>query len=266
VSEHRYHEFHWLERGEGEPLVLLHGLVSRMDHWEEVLEALEDACRPMAVALPIFERALREPSIQELGLFVRDFLQALEIPRAVVGGNSLGGHVALQVALTFPSLVGGLVLTGSSGLFERSFTRGVPHRPSADYVRQKMEEVFFDSRMVTPEWVEAVREAATTPFSALRILHFARAAKRHNVEGRLFGIQVPTLLVWGCDDRITPPDVARRFRDLIPDAELVFLANCGHAPMLEQPEAFAEAVEHWLARSRRRRQRASLAMAAGSAR
>jgi 2-hydroxy-6-oxonona-2,4-dienedioate hydrolase len=228
-----------------------------MDHWEGVLEVLGDVCRPIAPALPILDSELRESSIPELVRFVRAFLDALEIPRAVIGGNSLGGHVALALALAEPARVSGLVLTGSSGLFERSFTRGVPRRPSSDYVRQKMEEVVFDSTLVTPEWVESVREIVTTPFSLLRVLRFARAARRHNVEARLAEIRLPTLLVWGRDDRITPPDVARRFLSLLPDARLVFLPACGHAPMLEQPEAFAATVEDWLLATRPCRHRAA---------
>jgi pimeloyl-ACP methyl ester carboxylesterase len=255
MSETGYREFHWLERGQGEPLVLLHGLMGRMDHWEGVLDSLGDVCRPIALALPTLDSGLREPSIRELSRYVHEFLQALEIPRAVIGGNSLGGHVALTLALDHPERVSGLVLAGSSGLFERSFTRGVPHRPSSAYVRQKMEEVVFDSTLVTPEWVESVHEIVTTPFSALRVLRFARAARRHNIEGRLTEIRVPTLLVWGRADRITPPGVAERFRLLMPDADLVLLPACGHAPMLEQPEAFAAAIEEWLMATRVRRDR-----------
>src|SRR5262249_43002283 len=135
MNERRYREFRWLERGTGEPVVLLHGLMSRPDHWECVLEGLSDVCRPIAPSLPIFDSALREPSIRELALFVRDFLDAIEIPRAVVGGNSLGGHVTLALALAHPERVSGLVLTGSSGLLERSSTGRVPHRPSPAYVR-----------------------------------------------------------------------------------------------------------------------------------
>ena len=160
----------------------------------------------------------------------------------MIGGNSLGGHVALEMALSHRDRVSGLILTGSSGLFERTFTRGVPHRPSEAYVRQKMEEIFFDPRLVTPEWVESVRRTVTTPASALRVLRFARAAKRHNIEDRLAAIDAPALLVWGRDDRITPPEVAERFQALLPDSHLTFLPRCGHAPMLEQPDAFNEAV------------------------
>lgn len=255
MSETRdvYPEFRWLERGEGEPVVLLHGLMGRMDHWEETLKALACACRPIALSLPILEQDMPEASIEEVGRYVVSFFDALDIPRAVVGGNSIGGHVALEMALSHRERVSGLILTGSSGLFERTFTRGVPHRPSEAYVRQKMEEIFFDPRLVTPEWVESVRRTVTTPASARRVLRFARAAKRHNIEGRLAGIDAPVLLVWGKDDRITPPEVAERFQALLPDSRLIFLPCCGHAPMLEQADAFNEAVAFWLMETRDQR-------------
>src|SRR4029077_21238897 len=103
------------------------------------------------------------------------------------------------------------------------------------YVRGKMEEVSWDSPLVTSDWVESVRQTVTDPATALRVIRFARAAKHENLEGRLHEIQAPTLIVWGEDDRITPPEVAERFRALIPDSRLTFLPRCGHAPMIEQP-------------------------------
>jgi pimeloyl-ACP methyl ester carboxylesterase len=239
-------ELCWLERGGGEAVVLFHGLMGEMDHWEPTLESLGEMCRAIAPSLPIFDRALGEVSVSELGRQMVRLLDALEIRHAVVGGNSLGGHVALDIALARPDRVSGVILTGSSGLFERGFTRNVPHVPTHDYVRSKMEEIFYDPSLVTPAWVEAVRRVVTTRATALRVLQFARAAKRENLETDLERIAVPTLLVWGKDDRITPPEVAERFHALIPDSELVFITNCGHAPMLERPEAFAEIVEEWL--------------------
>lgn len=245
--------FRWLERGEGEPVVLLHGLMGEMDHWERTLEALAGTCRAIALELPIFEPAHADVSVEALAEYVRGFMDALEISRAVVGGNSLGGHLALTLALTHSERVSGLILTGSSGLFERSFTRGVPHAPTTEYVRAKMEEIFYDPGLVTPEWVESVRRIVTTRRLALRVLHVARSAKRHNVEDRLGEIRVPTLAVWGKDDRITPLEVAERFRASIPDTELAVIANCGHAPMLEQPDIFNALVGDWLRETRPRR-------------
>ena len=253
MSEKGSPEFRWLERGEGEAVVLLHGLMGAMDHWDGVIEVLGDGYRAMAPSLPIFDPVLAETSIPELARHVVRLLEALEIEHAVVGGNSLGGHVAVEVALAHPDRVSGLILTGSSGLFERGFTRNVPHAPSAEYVRTKMEEVFYDPALVTPGWVEGVRRLVTTRATALRVLQFARAAKRHSVEGDLARVAVPTLLVWGKDDRITPVDVAERFHALIPESELVLLPNCGHAPMLEHPRIVGDIVKDWLAQTRPRR-------------
>jgi len=253
-------EFRWHERGEGEPVVLLHGLMGRADHWGTVLDELGDVCRPIALSLPIFDPRLGEVSVEALGRHVVRFLDALDLGRAVIGGNSLGGHVALAIALERPDRVSGLILTGSSGLLERTFTRSVPHRPSLEYVRARMEEVFHDPGFVTPAWVESVCELLTTRQSAVRVVRFARAAKRHRVEARLPGLRIPTLLVWGREDRITPPTVAERFLALLPDARLSYIGRCGHAPMLERPEAFADIVEGWLVATRARRERAVVAV------
>jgi pimeloyl-ACP methyl ester carboxylesterase len=245
--------FRWFERGEGEPVVLLHGLLGEPDHWAATLEALAARCRPMAPHLPILDPALAEPTIEGLTHYVGGFVDALELPPAVVGGNSLGGHLALELALRYPARVSGLILTGSSGLFERGFTRGVPHVPTTAIIREQMEAIFYDASLVTPSWVESVRRILTMRASALRVVQVARSAKRSSLEARLPEIRVPVLLAWGKDDRITPPEVAERFRALLPGAELVFINNCGHAPMLEQPSIFNALVEDWLHETRAQR-------------
>ena len=95
-----------------------------------------------------------------------------------------------------------------------------------------------------PTWSRTAGSRTCTGSSPRRpprsaILRLARDARRDNLEERLGEIRVPTLLVWGLEDRITPPEVAERFRPLIPDAHLWHLSRCGHAPMLERPERFA---------------------------
>lgn len=247
-------EFRWLERGAGEPVVLLHGLMGQMHHWDAVLEAAGAGYRAIAPTLPVFHPDLGETTVGALGRYVLRLLDALDIQRAVLGGNSLGGHVALRLALEHPDRVSGLVLTGSSGLFERGFTSGVPHRPDRAWVRRKMEEVFWDPALVTDGWVEDVHRLVTTPASALRILRLARDARRDNLEERLGEIRVPTLLIWGFDDRITPLEVAERFRALIPDTHLWHLSQCGHTPMLERPAVFADVLVDWLEGTKSRRE------------
>src|SRR5262249_13805712 len=151
-------EFRWIEAGAGIPVLCLHGLFGTSDHWESVLEALAPSYRAMALTLPIFDTPPDDLSISGLRGYVEAFLAAARLPPAIIVGNSLGGHIALDLALHAPERVRGLVLSGSSGLFERSFTRGVPHRPSTEFVREKMTEVFHDPAWVTPERVEAVHE------------------------------------------------------------------------------------------------------------
>jgi pimeloyl-ACP methyl ester carboxylesterase len=254
MSDDAAPEFRWLERGDGEPVILLHGLMGRADDWEQTLEELGDVCRPIALALPIFDPRLAEASIDGLARHVVGFLDALGIGRAVLGGNSLGGHVALAVALACPERVSGLVLTGSSGLFERTFTRGVSHRPTAEYIRRKMEEVVYDPALVTPSWVAAIGRMLAARRSAMRVVRFARAARQQCLESRLGELSVPALLVWGRDDRITPLAVAGRFHDLIAGSRLCVLSHCGHVPMIERPQAFNDAVAHWLGTTRPRRE------------
>jgi pimeloyl-ACP methyl ester carboxylesterase len=89
---HEDPEFRWLERGTGEPVVLLHGLMGQMHHWDVVLDAVGAGYRLIAPTLPVFHPELRETSVGALGRYVLRFLDALDIPRAVLGGNSLGGR------------------------------------------------------------------------------------------------------------------------------------------------------------------------------
>ncbi len=239
-------ELRWIESGAGETVLFLHGLLGGMYHWEVSLETLSDVARPMALALPIFDPMLTEASVEGLARHVVRFLDALDLHRVVLGGNSLGGHVALHLALTEPERVAGLILTGSSGLFERTVTGRAPHRPSTEWIRARMEEVFYDSSLVTPAWVESVRRLLTERFTARRVLRFAQAARRHNIEARLGEIRAPALIVWGKEDRITPIEAGERFHALIRKSQFWTLTNCGHAPMLEYPYAFNAIVKEWL--------------------
>src|SRR5262249_60406223 len=100
--------------------------MGRMDHWETALEELAPVCRPIALGLPIFDVRLAEPSIGELVRHVVRFLDALEIPSAVVGGNSLGGRVAIEMAIAHPERGAGLVLPRSAWPFQRVSTAGGP--------------------------------------------------------------------------------------------------------------------------------------------
>jgi pimeloyl-ACP methyl ester carboxylesterase len=217
MSTPTHTRFRWLERGAGEPVLLLHGLLGEMDHWESTLEALGPFRRPIALELPIFDPDLTDVSVPALASYVRRFMEAIELPPAIVCGNSLGGHVALELALSCPGWVDGLILTGSSGLFERTFTSHVPHVPTRAYVRERMEEIF--RRAGHAQWGidPPHRDHARTALQCFR-WRAARPQCRAAEPGPR-----PDPVVWGKDDRITPSDVAERFHARIRGSQLVYL-------------------------------------------
>jgi pimeloyl-ACP methyl ester carboxylesterase len=241
----------WLERGSEwtatAPLVLLHGLTRRMDDWDDTLDVIGTARRALAPTLPLLE-PLPEISFELLARWVCRLLDALDIRRAVVGGHSLGGQAALATALAYPERVSGLILTSSSGLSAPDFRCRVPRRPTRAWVRTLLAAAVHDGSLVTPGWIDGVCRTLSDPSTARRTLRWAKVARSHRFDDRLEDIAVPTLLVWGAEDRITPlPDVVC-LPGAGPPTTLVVIPRCGHFPMLERPALFAWTVRRWLAR------------------
>ena len=230
----------------GVPLVLLHGLFGEAGNWGDCAARLQQNLRVLTPDLPLFSLPFGRPLIETLSDHVLRLLDDRGISRAVVAGNSLGGHVALRLAMSHPERVEALVLTGSSGLFERGFESSVPRRPTRRYLEEKIREVFFDPAHVTESLLNAVVRTLTDTRKVLSILRLAKAAKRDNLNSLLHQIRCPTLLVWGENDIITPPSVADDFNKLISGSRLHFIPQCGHAAMMEHPAEFARILDEFL--------------------
>jgi 2-hydroxy-6-oxonona-2,4-dienedioate hydrolase len=236
----------YLEVGRGRPVVLLHGIFGSIHNWEGFLRQAPEGYRFIIPAIPVFDMPLEQCTIEGLGEYVADLLTRLDLRQVVLGGNSLGGHLALDVALARPEMVDALILTGSSGLFERGFDSAAPLRPGDDWVRAKAMEVFYSPHAVTDDLVDEVRAVVEDRAQLLRAIRTAKSAKQSHLGGRLGDIRMPTLLVWGRQDRITPPEVAEEFHAGIRGSELVYVEECGHAPMIERPAEFARLVGQFL--------------------
>ena len=161
-------------------------------------------------------------------------------------GNSLGGHLALIYTLRHQENVKKLVLTGSSGLFEDSMGGSFPRRGSYDYVKERVEYTFYDPKTATKEYIDEVFAITKNIPKCLRIVSIAKSAQRHNMAKDIPNIKVPTLLIWGLNDTITPPMVAHEFNRLIPNSKLRFIDKCCHAPMMEHPEKFNDILEEFI--------------------
>ena len=139
-----------------------------------------------------------------------------------------------------------LVLTGSSGLYENAFGGSFPRREDKEFLRKKISITFYDPSLATDELVDEVFEVVNDRAKLIRILAMAKSAIRHNMSKDLAKFQMPTCLIWGKNDTITPPEVALDFEELMGDASLFWIDKCGHAPMMEHPQEFNRLLESWL--------------------
>ena len=231
-------KFKFIEEGEGEPLVLLHGLFGALSNFEELIEYFRRHNKVIVPILPLFELDILHSTVGGLGKFVHRFLESKDLKNVHLLGNSLGGHVALVHVLKHPERIKSLILTGSSGLFENGMGDSYPKRGDYEYIKTKTELTFYDPKTATKELVDEVYGIINNRIKAIKIISLAKSAIRNNLGEELNQIKQPTLLIWGNNDNITPPFVAREFNKLIPNSELHFIDKCGHAPMMEVPDEF----------------------------
>lgn len=123
-----------------------------------------------------------------------------------------------------------------------------PKRGDREYMKKKVEYTFYDPATATEELIDEVCEITNDRMKTLKILAMAKSAIRHNMRKDVSKIDVPVCLIWGKDDKITPPDVAEEFLNLMPQAELHWIDKCGHAAMMERPNEFNELLDDFLQR------------------
>ena len=240
-------KYSYIEEGEGHPIVLLHGLMGSLSNFDELIGFFSSkGYKIFTPNLPLYDLPILNTNVSNVAKFVKNFLQDVVKEPATLVGNSLGGHVGLVVAADYPELVHSLVLTGSSGLYEKSFGETFPKRGNYDYVKQKSEEVFYDPKVATKKLVDDVFDTVNDKKKAIKTLYIARSAIKHNMKDELHKIKVPVCLIWGKQDGVTPPEVAVDFEAGLPNATLYWIDKCGHAPMMEHPDLFNDLLFGWL--------------------
>lgn len=231
-------KFRFIEEGEGEPLVLLHGLFGALSNFEPLITYFSGYNKVIVPMLPLFDLDILHTSVSGLQKFVHKFIEARNYQNVHLLGNSLGGHVALVHVLKHPERIKSLILSGSSGLFENGMGDTYPKRGDYEYIRKKTELTFYDPAMASKELVDEVYDIVNSRLKVIKIIALAKSAIRNNLGEELNQIKIPTLLIWGNNDTITPPFVGKEFNKLLPNSELYFIDKCGHAPMMEVPGEF----------------------------
>ncbi len=232
--------------GGSETILLLHGLFGALSNFESILDGFGKRYNVVVPLLPIFEMPIRKVSLSGLVDHVVEFVAYKKYKSLHLLGNSLGGHISLLYALSNPKMISSLTLTGSSGLFENAMGSTFPRRGDYEFIKKKTESTFFDPKSASKELIDEVFDIVNDRNKAIRVLATAKSAIRHNVADKLNTIKSPALLIWGSHDQITPPFVAQKFAELLPNSKLFFVDECGHAPMMEHPQQFNQILDTFL--------------------
>ena len=146
-------KYTFIEAGEGHPLVLLHGLMGGLSTFDKMVNFFsEKGFKVYVPQLPIYDLPVLNTNLTTIAKYVIKFIEANIGKPVTIVGNSMGGHVGLILTLARPDLVQNLVLTGSSGLYERAFGDSFPRKNDRSYIRKKAEEVFYDPLLQQKIW------------------------------------------------------------------------------------------------------------------
>jgi pimeloyl-ACP methyl ester carboxylesterase len=240
-------KFTYAEAGEGPAIIVLHGLMGALSNFGETFDYFsKQGYKVLIPELPLYTLPLVKTNVKNLAVFLKEFLAHKNIESAILLGNSLGGHIGLYFTKHYQEKVKALVLTGSSGLYEKAMGDSFPKRGNYEYIEQKTRDVFYDPAIATKELVDDVFAIVNDRNSVLKTLAIATSAIRHNMANDLPNMMQPTCLIWGKQDGVTPPEVAEDFHKLLPNSDLFWIDKCGHAAMMEKPEEFNAVLHNWL--------------------
>jgi pimeloyl-ACP methyl ester carboxylesterase len=255
---------HYQEKGAGAPLVLLHGYTASTFAWKDVFDPLSQQFRVIAVDLKGFGFSGKpdgDYTRRAQGDLVIRLLDHLNIDRAILCGNSMGGEISLNAAVRHPDRVSALILVDSAGVTVSgggSVTPGVAQWPvigpviaalaltSDSLVRDGLRQCFYDKSLVTDEQVAAYYRPLKTR-DGQHAAYLARTQGPINpIEPEINKIWQPTLIIWGAEDELIPLEAGRRLNSLIAGSRLVVFDKCGHVPQAEMPGRFAGEVSSFV--------------------
>ncbi len=245
----------YVETGKGESIVFVHGFMSSADTWDKVTPALAKDHRVIALDLPGYGYSDKpEKFTYDYGGFanaVAAFMDVKEVKKAIVAGNSMGGGVAMQLALLRPDLVRGLVLIDSAGarhgVNNSNVMKTLMTTPgvldffhalnSKFFTRVYLSKfMYYDATKVTAEKVDQNYKPFFTKGAQNAIRKTIEDNDFTSLEGKMSEIKTPTLILWGENDKVIAPPVANVMKMRIRGARLVMFPECGHMPQDEKPE------------------------------
>lgn len=260
---------HYQDKGTGTALVLMHGLSSSTYSWKDVFEPLSKSFHVIAVDLKghgFSGKPDGDYTRRAQAVLVMHLLDQLKIEKAWLAGNSMGGEIALNIALQSPQRVEGLILIDSAGVNvpgNASLTPAYTRIPvvgrilvalamtSDKLVRQSLEKSFYDDTQVTAERVAAYYRPLRTRGGQLAAFRAREQFEQFPIETDLGKVNAPALIIWGAEDPVFPPAAGRKMNSLIRKSTLVIFEKCGHQPQEELPERVVDELMRFIQESSR---------------
>ena len=253
-------KLHYLEAGRGEPVILLHGSGGEGARWMPTIKGLAPDFRVIALDQIGFGQSDKPLTIYHSGVFsgfLTAFMKAVGVQKASLVGQSMGAGVALHTAVHNPQLVERMVLVNGGGYRSASapprssapdwHARQIANAGTLAESREYMEKLYYDHSFVTDELVEhnlilRLRSAYT--------IESTQTANERGLggvtESEVRAIKTPTLLVWGANDKLSPPANGERLNAAISGSRMVLIDKAGHYPFLEHTEKFNQLVREFL--------------------
>jgi pimeloyl-ACP methyl ester carboxylesterase len=238
-----------LRGGSGEPLLFLHGARGG-SQWLPMMDALSQHFEVFAPEHPGFgksETPLWLDTIGDLAYFYLDFIETLGLECVHLVGTSLGGWIAAELAIRNQTSLATLTLVAAAGLHVNGIPKGDIFMWSAPELARNL---FHDQKYA--EWMLLAEPSQEEQDIQLRnrltTAKLAWQPRLHNPHLRkwLHRITVPTLILWGANDKLIPAQYGAAFRDSIPNARLEIIKNCGHVPHIEKQQEFVDVVTRFL--------------------
>ncbi len=237
----------YVDVGKGSPIVLVHGFASSLDTWDAVLPQLAKRHRVLAMDLKGFgwtDRPEGDYSPRAQAELVMKLVEKRGLENVTLVGHSYGASVVMQAALEHPAKVDKVVLYDAfiyeqqiPTFFHWAKVGGVGETLFALFYKQRPDErirlAFYDGSYVTPDLVENVERALNRPGTIAAALETVRSLRYNEIETRYRALDVPTLVLWGREDSVTPLPYAERLSRDLKRSRLVVYPQCGHFPMIE---------------------------------
>jgi pimeloyl-ACP methyl ester carboxylesterase len=250
--------------GDPLPIVLIHGTGASLHTWEPMVVALKNDYRVITLDIPAFgltgPNPKRDYSSEFYTSFIQDFLKAMGVDSCIIGGNSLGGSIAWNYALSYPESVKKLILIDAAGYPTEAKSMPIAFRiakmpvlkhllkylGARSLAAKSVENVYADPSRVRPEVVDRYYNLYLREGNRQALLDRMANTFSPDTYLRINTLQMPTLILWGDEDKLIPVENAYRFQKDLPNDTLVILKNLGHVPMEEDPGTTTDVVRSFL--------------------